>query len=107
LDIASALQQASWNVAEPQALLKMPEGPVALGTNPPLKTGVIIVNTENEASRHAADAVLHELLALGFDATKRIQVDQHHGPIVFINVEHRPEGAQGEARLRALKSRTK
>jgi hypothetical protein len=103
LDIASALQSAKWRVSEPQAILKMAEGPVPLGTNPPLEIGVVIVTTQDAASHSACDALLRELIALGFDATKSPRNESRPNSVVFISVEHRPEGAQGEAKLREAK----
>jgi hypothetical protein len=104
LDLAAALHLATWDLAEPQPLLKIAEGPVPLGTNPPLETGVIIVCTPHEASRKAADAVLRELVGLGFDAKISATIEKRSVPMIFINVEHRPEGAQGEAKLRGQRN---
>jgi hypothetical protein len=102
-DIASALHNAKWEVAEPQSFVKLREGPVPLGTNPPIETGVIVVSTGEARSRAAADALVSELVSFGFDATKSPTIDDRKVPALFINVEHRPEGAQGEAKLRAQK----
>ena len=99
LDIASALQSGHWTVSEPQPILDLAEGPVPFGTNPPLETGVLIVSTEDAASRNAADALLHELSTRGFDAKRRPKNESRPKSVVFISIEHRPEGAQGEAKL--------
>ncbi len=100
-DIASALELAGWGASEPLAIVRLREGPVPLGTNPPLETGVVIVSTGDEASRAASDAILHELIARGFDATRSPRNESRPNSVVFISLEHRPEGAQGEAKLRA------
>src|SRR5271155_5635727 len=100
LDIAAALQSARWNVYEPLAVLTMPEGPVPLGTNQPLPTGVVTISTGDQAARNASLAVVHELETFGFDATKSPRIDSRASSEVFIIVDHRPAGAQGEAKLR-------
>lgn len=99
-DIASSLQLAKWNVSEPQSILKLTEGPVPLGTHPPPVTGVVIASTPDEPSRNASDAIWRELSALGYDASTP-QIDTRPmAPVVWISVEPRPQGAQGEAKLR-------
>ena len=100
LDIASILQSAAWNIAEPQPFLRMREGPVPMGTNPPLETGVKVFATPHESARKAGAALVHELTELGFDATLEPKAEQRQIPLVIVNVEHRPEGAQGAAKLR-------
>lgn len=100
LDIATALRQAKWRVSEPLAILKMREGPVPLGTNPPLETGVIVVSTSDQTSHNAADKIQLILKQFGFDATRRPEDDKRPNSMVFILVEHRPEGSQGKAKLR-------
>jgi hypothetical protein len=100
LDIALALQLAKWRVSEPLQMLQMREGPVPLGTNPPIERGVTVVSTGDEASHKASEAIRHELSHLGFDSVQRPQDDPRKSSVVFIIVEHRPEGAQGEAKIR-------
>jgi hypothetical protein len=100
LDLASALQLAKWKVFEPLAVMTMREGPVPLGTNPPLERGVVVVSTRDKASHNASNTVCDELRRLGFDAVVRPQDDPRSNPMVFLIIEHRPEGAQGEAKVR-------
>jgi hypothetical protein len=100
-DIASVLQQAKWKkVFEPLAVMKMREGPVSLGTNPPLERGVIIISTGDQTSHSASDEIRNILEGFGFDATRQPKDDPRPNSMVFILVEHRPEGPQGEAKLR-------
>jgi hypothetical protein len=106
LDIASALHQANWRVFEPLAVLSMREGPVPVGTNPPLETGVVIKSTGDKASRDAASALSQELVVRGFDSRVSPDIDKRSIPEVFVILEHRPEGAQGEAKLRKQKAKT-
>ncbi len=100
-DVAAALQLAHWRVSEPQPILKIREGPVPLGTNPPPETGVIITSTGDEAALHASAALSRELLALGFDAVNPPRVDKRAESVIFIYIEPRPRGPQGDAKLRA------
>jgi hypothetical protein len=51
----------------------------------------------------AADAVVRELSALGFDARKATNIGNGPEPIVVVTVQARPEGAQGDQKLNALK----
>ena len=100
-DIASALQRAKWKkVFEPLAIMMMREGPVPLGTNPPLAGGVVVVSTGDQTSHNASDAIRNVLEEFGFDATRQPKDDPRSNSMVFISIEHRPEGPQGEAKLR-------
>jgi hypothetical protein len=51
----------------------------------------------------AADAVVRELSALGFDARKAANIGNGPEPIVVVTVQARPEGAQGELKLNAAR----
>jgi hypothetical protein len=100
LDIASSLHIAQWRISEPLGMLMMREGPVPLGTNPPIETGVTIKSTGDKIARDASNALLHELLIRGFDVRRSPENDSRSQSVVFVILEHRPEGAQGEAKLR-------
>jgi len=105
-DIAATLHAAKWDVPEPLAMLKLREGPVPLGTNPPLPTGVLVWCTDDEASRKAATALVEQLSTRGFDATisadARNLLGIHATPTrVVMSVEHKPNGPQGEYKLKA------
>jgi hypothetical protein len=100
-DVASVLQQAKWKeVFEPLAVMMMREGPVSLGTNPPLERGVIIISTGDQPSHNASDVIRNMLEEFGFDAKRQPKDDPRPNSTVFIFVESRPEGPQGEAKLR-------
>jgi hypothetical protein len=100
-DIALTLRQAKWKtVFEPMPAMVMREGPVLLGTRPILDTGVSITSTQGRTSHKLADLICRALRDFGFDAIRRAEDDKRPGSKVFIFVEHRPEGAQGEAKLR-------
>jgi hypothetical protein len=104
-DLALALHDvAKWNISEPQPVMKMREGPVPVGTNPPLERGITVVTTADEESRHRAGLLAKELTALGFDSVVSGDIDRRSTiPTIYIWVEPRPEGPQGEAKLRAQK----
>ncbi len=100
-DIDVALHEfAKWNIAEPQSILVMREGPVNFGTNPPLERGVVVSSTRDNESRAAALAVMDKLSSFGFDATIGAPIPKEQ-PTVQVFVQPRPEGPQGEAKLRA------
>jgi len=95
-DIASTLQEAHWN------LIGLPSSKATLGAGP-VETGVIIASTEDEASRNASEILVRELGALGFDATKSPRIESRPVPMVIVTIEVRPEGPQGEAKIRTQK----
>lgn len=97
-DIASALSDAHWDVYAPASILDLAESGRRGTTTIP--TGVTVSSTPDETSRNASDAIVRELLALGFDAQKSPATDRKDAPVVTVTVESRPEGAQGEAKLR-------
>ncbi len=107
MDIDTALHEiAHWNVGEPQSVLMMREGPVRFGTNPPLETGVQVRSTMDERSTAASQSVINQLSKFGFDAL-RGEAIKSDKPTVQVLVEPRPEGPQGEAKLRRQKQTNK
>jgi hypothetical protein len=66
-----------------------------------LDTGVEVKNTPDVNSLSAARAVVQELRRHGFDAANVASIERAQPPTVWIVVEHRPLGPQGEAKLRA------
>ena len=110
-DIAATLHAAEWevSVAEPVAVLSLREEPGAFETNRPLPTGVLVWRSDDEVSRKAATALVEQLSLRGFDAT--ISPEQKGllrlyptSTRVVLTVAHKPEGAQGEYKLRAHKN---
>ena len=109
-DIAAALHAARWEVAvaEPVAVLSLREEPGAPGTNRPLSTGVLVWRSDDEVSRKAATALVEQLSLRGFDATispeqKGLLAIYPTSTRVVLTVARKPEGAQGEYKLRAHK----
>jgi hypothetical protein len=107
-DIARALRATrTWAVGPPGGLIQMAEGGSFKGPIPDLVTGVTVVGTAADPTRAAADAIVKELLGLGFDAAMSPKTEKGNFPQIWVNVEHRPEGPQGEAKLRTLRSKKK
>jgi hypothetical protein len=120
VDIAGTLKLAHWMPTEPEALMKMFMGPVNFGTNK-LPRGVVVTSTPDSLSENAAKALVQELVNAGFDATSGPPVPlgtspgqsvgqdamrangslPNKRPTVFVSVEPRPDGPQGDAKLRA------
>jgi hypothetical protein len=124
VDIAATLKLAHWIPTEPEALLKMFEGPAQPGTNK-LPRGIVVKSTPDSSSENAAKVLVKELVNAGFDATNALPVPlgtapgQAKGvdamrasgavvgqrPTVFVSVEPRPDGPQGDAKLRAARKK--
>ena len=107
-EIAATLHAAKWEVAvaEPVAILSLREEPGAFEANRPPSTGVLVWRSDDEVSRKAATALVEQLSLRGFDAT--ISPEQKGllrlyptSTRVVLTVAHKPEGAQGEHKLRS------
>jgi hypothetical protein len=100
-DIASALEAAQWNVYAPASIMTF----AAAGRRGPtiVETGVVVLSTGHATSIKAADSLVRELTALGFDVRRSPKIEDRPTPTVLVNVEARPEGPQGEAKLRKQK----
>ena len=103
-DIASALRLAHWTVVGPASFVTLIG---SLSNSPPLATGATIASTADQNSTRAAASLLRALRAFGFDCTP-----SDHPPIpgpvptlptVFVSVESRPLGPQGNAKLHGVK----
>ena len=101
-DIASALNTAGWRVFSPASTSTLAQGGKPFGTIPRLQTGVIVTSNSDEPSMKAADAVVRELSALGFDARKASTTGDRAEPLVVITVQARPDGLQGDQKLQAV-----
>lgn len=70
------------------------------------KIGLEVDSSTHEISRKAAEALVHELNSIGFDAVyqgvKR-KFNPKARPIVYLTVYSKPEYAQGEAKIRHQK----
>lgn len=112
-DIALGLQAAQWNVSGPSMVMALQ---VPRFGNPiqPVETGVFVSSTSDAFSVNAGRVLCDELNnRLGFDVwCERLGKETSADPRtqeVFVAVEGRPEGPQGEAKLRqgAEKAKTK
>ncbi len=101
-DIASALNAAGWRVFSPASTATLAQSGKPFGTIPRLQTGVVVGSNSDEPSVKAADAVVRELSALGFDARKASKTGDRAEPVVVVTVQARPAGAQGDQKLNAL-----
>jgi hypothetical protein len=109
-DIASTLSEAKWKVSGPALSITLAEdGHMFGGPTAALETGVIISSPVEGTGRDAGNAVSDELIVLGFDVVKLADSRRYksHGSTIVIEVSTRPEGPQGEAKLRAQKKNTK
>ncbi|PYJ16482.1 MAG: hypothetical protein DME96_09600 [Verrucomicrobia bacterium] len=100
-DIASALNAAGWRVFSPASTATLAQSGKPFGSIPRLQTGVVVSSNSDEPSVKAADAVVRELSALGFDARKASKTGDRAEPVVVVTVQARPEGAQGDQKLNA------
>jgi hypothetical protein len=102
-DVASALDAAGWKVFSPASTAALAQSGKPFGSIPRLQTGVVVSSNKDAASMKAADALATELSALGFDARKAAEIGNGRDPVVVVTVQARPEGAQGEMKLNAVR----
>ena len=106
---------------DPEPIMRMFEGPVNFGTNRLLR-GIVIRSNPGPETEKAAKALVRMLVDSGFDVTEGPTVPPGTSPIqalgvdaerasagdfgkraiVFVSVEPRPDGPQGDAKLRAM-----
>src|SRR5436309_10378954 len=98
-DIASALNAAGWKVFSPASTATLAQSGKVFGTIPRLQTGVVVTSNIDHASVKAADAVVEQLSALGFDARKASTTGDRSEPLVVVSVQARPNGPQGDQKL--------
>jgi hypothetical protein len=101
-DIASALNTAGWKVFSPASTATLAQSGKPFGTIPRLQTGVVVSSNSDQTSVNAADALVRELSALGFDARTALTTGDRAEPVVVVTVQARPEGPQGDQKLEAL-----
>ena len=101
-DIASALNAGGWRVFSPASTATLAQSGKPFGSTYRLQTGVVVSSTSDEPSVKAADVVVRELSAVGFDARKASKTGDRAEPLVVVSVEARPAGAQGDQKLNTL-----
>jgi hypothetical protein len=102
-DIALAFRAAGWQAVPPSAsMITMKEisPPTPASPVEKLDTGVEVTSTANANSVAASQVLVQELKQLGFDARYKSSTQSITTPWVWVMVEHRPLGPQGEAKLR-------
>jgi hypothetical protein len=104
-DIAQALRSAQIHTTAPGGVMAMTEGGKWDGPIGGTSTGVEIASTTNPIAQDFADALVKELTVRGFSSKRtpdQISKDgKPPGPVIWVNVEPRPNGPQGEYKLQA------
>jgi hypothetical protein len=102
-DIAEALRSGGITTTNVGGMMSMAEGGKWNGPIVKSPTGVILQSTNVPAAIEFAGAVLRELSNRGFDVirTKDPPFEKGTSPVIWINVEGRPKGPQGEYKLQA------
>jgi hypothetical protein len=98
-DIAAAFNAAGWKVFSPASTATLAQSGKPFGSIPRLQTGVVVTSNIDHASVKAADAVVEELSALGFEARKASTTGDRTEPLVVVSVQARPNGPQGDQKL--------
>jgi hypothetical protein len=104
-DIAEALRFAHIHTTTVGGVMEMPEGGANWDASIKLaNTGVDISSTSNPLARELAGALLKELTGRGFDANRQPDQKSKNNPpvpIIWVTVQARPNGPQGEYKLQA------
>lgn len=104
-DIAEALRSGHIDTTAPGGVMELGEG--GGKWNAPIRearTGVILQSTRVSPAPEFADALIKELTSRGFDAKRQTDPpfdETVKAPVIWINVEPRPKGPQGEYKLQA------
>jgi hypothetical protein len=107
-EIAAALRAARWQVIPPNPyVIAMKETSLPNAASPIVNIdfGVEVVSTSDAPAITAAHAIAEELGKVGFDAYFKPSAQRPQASRVWITVQHRPLGAQGEAKLRGQKAK--
>lgn len=107
-EIATALRAANWRVVPPNPyVMTMKETSLPTTASPieHIDFGIEVVSTSDIKGATAARAVARELDRLGFDAYFKPTTQREQASTVWVTVQHRPLGPQGEAKLRGDKNK--
>jgi hypothetical protein len=99
-ELASSLDSAKWKVFSPASSITMASSGKLFGSVSPQETGIMVTSTGDKSSIEASQALVNELLALGFDAIKSQKIEERKGSLVIATINVRPEGPQGKAKLK-------
>jgi len=104
-DIAEALRSFSHiTTTTPGGIMAMREGGAWNGEIKSVDTGVVVQSTKAPAAIEFAAALIKQLNSRGFDAKRQTDPpfdEKTTEPIIWVNVEPRPKGPQGEYKLQA------
>lgn len=102
-DISEALQAGHIRVQPASGFMEMRENSKFGDPVKRALTGVVIQSTKHEGARKFAELMVSELNQRGFDAVRQTDppFDDKPLPQIWINVEPRPKGPQGEYKLQA------
>jgi hypothetical protein len=99
-ELGSALDAGGWKVFSPAGLISMKKAGVPLRSGTPHKTGVIVARTPDESALKASESLVNALVSLGFDVEENPETELREAPEVLVNIEVRPQGPQGKAKIR-------
>ena len=103
-DIAEALRLGHITTTNPGGLIEMRESGTWNKPIEPAETGVRVQCTRYPSACEFADALIVELTNRGFDAHRQTDPpfnDKVQAPVIWVEVEPRPKGPQGEYKLQA------
>ena len=99
-ELARALNAAGWKVFSPAGLITMASAGHIFGSTSPQKTGISIASTDDKSGMDASQTLVRALLSLGFDVVKNPKTEVREASEVLVNIEVRPQGPQGTAKIR-------
>jgi hypothetical protein len=105
-DIAEALRFGHITTTAPGGIMHMQEGGKWNGEIKSVATGVVIQSTRAPTAIEFAGALIKELNSRGFDAKRQTDPpfdEKTNEPVIWVNVEARPRGPQGDYKLQAEK----
>jgi hypothetical protein len=103
-DIAEALRFGHITTSAPGGIMEMQESGKWNGEIKSVQTGVVVQSTKAPAAIEFAAALIKQLNDRGFDAKRQTEPpfdEKTTEPIIWVNVEPRPKGPQGEYKLQA------
>lgn len=104
-DIKHVLGMAMWDTTAPQMRGDNPAGGILASAPASIDTGVTVERTDDAASKRSSRALCDELIRNGFDCRVSPKFLGQFKPVVWVTVEHRPEGPQGEGKLRPQRTK--
>jgi len=99
-EFAQMAHAHKWPVFSPASVITFAQGGHPFGSVPGLTFGIEVSSSENTRSQEVAKAIAVFLVARGFDATVSTRFTKGINPLVIVTMETRPQGPQGEAKLR-------